>query len=174
MKPRDYWYILFALFTISALPIGIISAHTCRHFSVWLIVHSFICSTYYAFMLYFYSTFASENQSLCKGYASLQQARDSVLSQLGCEPDEYTSSGDASIHTSLPEAENIKSVKLRSHEWGCLIFFIAYAMSLLLGIILYTQDRVCEPWVTYYGLSLLVTSVVGVIGNSCLQGISYK
>ena len=167
MNPRDIWYVLFGLFTISAFPIGILSTHSCVHLSVWLIVHSIICATYYAFMLYFYSTFSNEHHILQEEYASLHQAKEQVLGQLGCEADEY--GNDTLLSPGPKDIAKTKSLKLRSQEWGCLFFIAAYVTSLLLGVILYIQDKGCIPWVSYYGLSLIVTSLVGILGNSCFQ-----
>ena len=139
MNPRDIWYVLFGLFTISAFPIGILSTHSCVHLSVWLIVHSIICATYYAFMLYFYSTFSNEHHILQEEYASLHQAKEQVLGQLGCEADEY--GNDTLLSPGPKDIAKTKSLKLRSHEWGCLFFIAAYDLTLTWCDTVYSRQR---------------------------------
>lgn len=144
-----------------------VSSSKCKTLCTWLICHGTICLVYYLFMKIFYNALQKESKDLEIEYVALNHKVDNLMHTLGYDSDNEKNIED-SIPSSQPKEENLIK-KIHPHEMGALTFLSVYVSSLVIGLILYSQNITCDPWLNYVTLALIVGCVLCIILNGCLR-----
>jgi len=173
MAPKDWWYISFAICNIVGLGVAAIyelflkPSPQCRPLTTWLICHGVICIVYHIFMRHFYNAFISEAKQLETDYVTLNHHVRNLMENLGYGLDQgggiYS---EDSLHC---VTHNESSTKIHSLEMGAFTFITTYVVSLSVGLILFSQNKGCVPWLSYGTLALILGSILSVIFHGCLK-----
>lgn len=164
------FYITMAVLSTSALPVGIMSLHTCsiHILPIWLIFHGIISMAYYGNALYHFSLIPVEVRSLKDRYMSL---RDNIsVNGEGIHHENRNATHDHFMEMTVRHMENDsvhKPFKLTSHEWMSFVFFLVFTTSLMCGIVMTSLHPFCQQWTYTYAVSLCIVTCVIFFFQAC-------
>lgn len=173
------WYVGIAVFSIVALPFGLMSLQICglHILPIWLAFHGVLSLVYYANSVYTYITMGVEVEALREEYKSLREnirglwnaLEDNGNDASRCEnvalPSQDTMADDDDHVDSLIcsavyhniESESVhKPFKTTWDEIITILYLTIFLLSTVIGVIVVSLTKFCQQWIYIYSIVLIV------------------